>query len=419
MSSFLRRGLQFGAALLALATALLGAMAALSLDAAPRLHAAESPPEAMAEVHRLLRTHDPRRARPGALYAVRLSPQDVAVLADHAAKRAGGAAELRLLDGRMRARASLPLRGGSRGPWLNVDAMLVGGTGWPRLESLRLGDLPVPAPVANWAARRLLAWAEGQADADREPLHRMVRQVSVRPEGLTIHYRWRADATTRVIERLLPPAQRDRLQAHTERLAALTADGDAPIELTSLLVPLAAFAAERSEDTRTAAAENRAWLQALALYVNGRQLASVMPAAGDWPRPRLRPVLLAGRVDAPQHFVLSALLAAETGGPFADALGLGKELDDSRRGSGFSFTDIAANRAGARLGALAVESPRQLQRTLAAGVGAEALMPDIGDLSEYMPETEFRARYGGVGAPAYQRMLAEIDARIAALSLYR
>jgi hypothetical protein len=47
------------------------------------------------------------------------------------------------------------------------------------------------------------------------------------------------------------------------------------------------------------------------------------------------------------------------------------------------------------------------------------LMPETGDLPEFMPEPEFKRRFGGVGAPEYARMMAEIEARIAALPLYQ
>jgi hypothetical protein len=53
--------------------------------------------------------------------------------------------------------------------------------------------------------------------------------------------------------------------------------------------------------------------------------------------PELR---LRGRLDFPQHLLISAALAAEGGGPLADAIGLYKEVADARHGSGFSFNDI-------------------------------------------------------------------------------
>jgi hypothetical protein len=131
-------------------------------------------------------------------------------------------------------------------------------------------------------------------------------------------------------------------------------------------------------------------------------------------------VTLLGREDFTLHFLISAVIAAEAGTPLADAVGLWKELADARRGgSGFSFDDIAADRAGTRLGEVAVRDAERLQARLAAGVVESDLMPPVADLPEFLPEAEFIARFGGIGAPAYQRMIEDIDARIAALALLR
>jgi hypothetical protein len=40
-------------------------------------------------------------------------------------------------------------------------------------------------------------------------------------------------------------------------------------------------------------------------------------------------------------------------------------------------------------------------------------------LPEFMPEAEFKRRFGGIDAPAYKRMMDDIERRIAALPLYR
>jgi hypothetical protein len=46
-------------------------------------------------------------------------------------------------------------------------------------------------------------------------------------------------------------------------------------------------------------------------------------------------------------------------------------------------------------------------------------MPDVSDLPEFMPEAEFKKRYGGIGASAYRKMMAEIEARVGASALFR
>ena len=48
-------------------------------------------------------------------------------------------------------------------------------------------------------------------------------------------------------------------------------------------------------------------------------------------------MLLNRRDDFPKHFIISAALAAHAGTPLSDAVGVYKEIADSRGGSGFSF----------------------------------------------------------------------------------
>jgi hypothetical protein len=133
-------------------------------------------------------------------------------------------------------------------------------------------------------------------------------------------------------------------------------------------------------------------------------------------------VTLAGRTDFPQHFSISAALAGTAGSPLSDAVGLYKEVDDSRGGSGFSFNDMGADRAGTRFGEAATRSDgaaRQLQRRAAEIVAQSEFFPEVADLPEFMTEAEFKRRFGGIGQPGYQRMMADIERRVDALPALR
>jgi hypothetical protein len=99
-----------------------------------------------------------------------------------------------------------------------------------------------------------------------------------------------------------------------------------------------------------------------------------------------------------------------------------KELNDAQGGSGFSFGDMAANRAGIRLAQVATfnaASARAVQERLAGNVGIADVFPDVSDLPEDLPAAEFQARFGGAKGAEYQRMLAEIDRRLALCSLLK
>ena len=399
------------------ALALAAAAAWLALEPAPRLVGpAGQDAEALLYLRQLLHANDPRRGRPGRLVVVQVSPADLNLLAGSAAQWFGGAAEVVLGPGRLQLQASLPVPPSPFGRWLNLSLGLVDGDTLPRVERMTVGRLPVP----GWLAQPLLWQALARWDRATDgapPLHEMVKGVHLRPDRAQLVYEWRVDAAQRMLAGWLPPAQQALLQSYHERLAATLRTTRGALPLPALVSPLFALAQQRSQAGGDPAAENRAALLTLAAYVTGRRLTAVLPAARDWPHVPWRAVTLAGRIDFPQHLLVSAALAAEAGGPLADALGLAKEMSDARQGSGFSFNDMAVNRAGARLGLLAVQAPRRLQARLAAGVSAADLMPEVSDLPEFLPEAEFRRRFGGVGAPAYQRLVDTIEARVAALPL--
>ena len=148
----------------------------------------------------------------------------------------------------------------------------------------------------------------------------------------------------------------------------------------------------------------------------------MVPEARSWPRLDRRTVLLRGRDDLSKHFALSALIAAAAGAPLAQLAGLFKELDDARHGSGFSFADLAADRAGTKLGqtaSVSIESGRLLLARIGRSFTEDDMMPTIDGLPEGLPQAEFTRLFGGVGAPAYKEMVAEIDRRVATLALFR
>jgi hypothetical protein len=60
-----------------------------------------------------------------------------------------------------------------------------------------------------------------------------------------------------------------------------------------------------------------------------------------------------------------------------------------------------------------------MQQRLAGVRDAKVFLPVILDLPEFMNQAEFQRRFGGVGQPAYQKMVEQIEARVAGVPLYR
>ena len=420
---------RLGLALAALAAGLLllatgGAMAVFQAAPAVVLQS-EIEPQEVARVLGLLRGHDPRRARPGQPTLAVLQARDLEVLLQQGLRRwLNAAGRVQLLRGQARVAVSvhLPpsLPSALFGRWLNLDLELAATGHWPAVQSLRLGRLPLPPALVEralpWLAQRAGLQAELALTAD------VVQRVHFVPGQLQLVYAWRDDSAARVMGTLLPPADQQRLRAYSEHLAQVVArQGPGwTVSLAPLVGPMFQLARQRSEaPDGDAAAENRAALVVLTLFANGRGVGALLPAAQAWPRARPLRLTLAGRDDFPRHLLVSATLAAEGTGPLSRAIGLYKEVTDARGGSGFSFNDMAANRAGTRLGEWAVAQPRRLQAALAGGVQEDDLMPPWQDLPEFLTEAELQQRYGGVGGAAYEALLAEIDRRVAALPVFR
>ena len=376
--------------------------------------------EDIARAMSLLRQHDPRRAAPGQVRTALLLDRDLEVLLGHATQRwLQASSRVELTKGQATLHLSLHTPPNPFGRWLNIELQLQETGGLPAIAAARLGRLPVPA----WLAERTALALAGRVglQAELQLAAQVVRQVRFLPGQATVVYAWQGDSPARVMAALLPAAELARLRAYAERLAVLS-DAQKPAwdaPLVRLLGPMFELARTRTAAGGDAAAENRAALAVLTLFVNGVGVDRVLPAAKSWPPPRRLRLLLAGRNDFPQHFLVSATLAAQGTGPLSQAIGLYKEVADSRGGSGFSFSDVAANRAGTRFGQNLVGDAARVQALLAPGPRETDLVPLLADLPDFMPEADFVRRFGGVGAPAYEAQLAEIDRRLLELPLLR
>jgi hypothetical protein len=408
---------------LALLTVLLALLLLLALLPMPEARVAQGEPLAVEDVERALRLarqHDPRRAIPGVLRVLRLTEHEAAVLINLAAARVRpGRWQLELGADRARLSGSLRLPDTPLGGWLNVEVEARQTRGLPRLERVTLGRLSLPLPLVEWAIDRVAA--RHGIGSLRTLAAVAVQQVRLSPRRLEIAYAWGPDASVRVLEALMPAPEHQRLRVYASHLAQLSATLPpyAPLSLSQLLPPLFELASQRSAQGQDPALENRAALLVLGMVANGVSLGTLLPERRAELAARPIRLTLAGRRDFPQHFLISAAIAADSGSPLADLLGLYKELSDARTGSGFSFNDMAANRAGTRLGELAVGAPVLLQQRLAAVLHEDDFMPDVSDLPEFLGEQDFRRRFGGPGAPAYQRMMDDIEERLGATPLYR
>lgn len=125
------------------------------------------------------------------------------------------------------------------------------------------------------------------------------------------------------------------------------------------------------------------------------------------------------RADLSKHFWVSAALTVLSDAERALTVGIAKEMKDSTPGgSGFSFVDMLANKAGIRFAVVATQdadSARDLQRRIAKGVDTADFFPSIDGLPEGLSQDDFHFGFGGVGGAETRRLFSEIERRVAAL----
>jgi hypothetical protein len=127
-------------------------------------------------------------------------------------------------------------------------------------------------------------------------------------------------------------------------------------------------------------------------------------------------ITLMGRNDLARHFWVSAALATLSDEHRSMTVGIGKELMDSTAGgSGFSFVDLMADRAGTLLSIAATKNEsnaRRLQQRIREGVVIEDFFSGIQDLPEGLTRDEFQNDFGGLGGKETQRLTVEIERRL-------
>ncbi len=138
----------------------------------------------------------------------------------------------------------------------------------------------------------------------------------------------------------------------------------------------------------------------------GRELDVVVFRRSDWAR----------------HFLVSAGLTQIGPAGMTEQAGAFKERLDAASGSGFSFSDLMMDSAGARFGRNATRNPdaaRRMQARIAAGIVDADLVPDVAGLPEGLSQARLEAEFGGFSGAAFREMEAEIERRLARLTLYQ
>lgn len=303
-----------------------------------------------------------------------------------------------------------------------------------RIEQLQLGSLRIPDRLLQLLLPRLLDLLFDPNQ--RQTLLLTLRLSKASPGLLRVAIHPPADAGEKV--RLLlariqsfssdkPALDNSRISHYYSLLQQQAAQFDPQqwLSVTQFIAPLFRQLAQQA-DPEQAHLEAGAALLALAIYLGSDELEQLTgPVLTELQRqqPAHQRTLLQGRIDLRQHFVVSAALQVLADAGFSHAIGEFKELLDSREdGSGFSFADLAADRAGTLFALRASRDPEQaleFLRRFEPPLRESDLMVAIDKLPEGLTQAEFQARFQGLQGDAYQQLLERIDTELSRLRLYR
>jgi hypothetical protein len=346
-------------------------------------------------------------------------------------------AALRLAQDSMSFSMSLPARFGGAGPrYLNLEAAgdldVEQGTLKLRVDHCRIGSVELPRRLLHSFSPLIASWLNHNRQVT--PFLHAIRDTAVEPDSIQLTY-GRLDLPAELRRRLLHPSLADKellvsTRAQVDRLLLLLTASPSP-ELQpafGLCLKTAFTLAHDRSAGRSPILENRAAIFALGMVLGHRGIEDFMGSVLDSNdldavEPTMHRVLLSGRSDWTRHFCVSAVIATFSDKVLSDAAGLLKEeLDAEEGGSGFSFADLLADRAGAAFALTATRdepTARAIQDRLARGCGSEDIFPPADGLPEGIPDAELQSRYGGVGGEEYRRLIAEIERRVAACPAYQ
>ncbi|PPD47927.1 MAG: hypothetical protein CTY16_06390 [Methylobacter sp.] len=361
------------------------------------------------------------KTKPDEIGTLELSKEDLNLAANYLLNRySKSAVDISLKDNKLKFIVTATLPENSLGKYLNITLRLgnVDGNPLPTITKFKAGKLLLPSSLAS----HLIDYGIRHSSLNNYFLlaTRQIKAVKIAPEKITLQYFSDMETLIQARQLLTPVSDDTVFNGYQKKLAEVVSQHDHKwlLSLADLLKPLFAMAYQRS-NLGNAIEENKIAIFVINDYVNKHQthrFLSSKTVAGHY-----YPVYMYKRNDLAQHFIGSAALTASMNGQLSKVVGEEKELSDAEAGSGFSFVDLAADKAGTRFGELATASPekaRKLQKAVSEIKDYRDIMPDPTNLPEHMNASEFKSRYISTSSPIYQDLSEKIDGSIAAIPLY-
>ncbi len=365
--------------------------------------------------------HEGSKTRPDEIGTIELTESDLNLAGNYLLNRySKSAVHIEIKNNKVRFTVTMTLPKNKLGDYLNISFRLgnENSNELPGITKFKVGKLLLPAKLAAFVIDNIIRHTS--LNEYFILATRPINAVAIGEKSLTITYQPSLEALIQAKNFLTQKNDNPEQSIYQQKLADIVSQHDPAwrLSLADLLKPLFTLAYERSTES-TAIEENKTVILTINDYVNQAETSKLVAL----PKSNIKqyPTFIYKRVDLAQHFIGSAAIVVSANRQVAKVVGEEKELSDAKVGSGFSFIDLAADRAGARFGDMATASPqkaRRLQKAMTNITDYKDFMPDVLDLPEHMNETEFRRRFQVINSPAYQEISKTIDTRIAATPLY-
>ena len=255
-----------------------------------------------------------------------------------------------------------------------------------------------------------------------------LEKVSFFEKKVSIHYRWdhrfAREAQKFSKNMLLSKEEQKLIAIYYQQLSKIPRFYlQKPSSVHSIIRPLFAHAKHRVSLGHDPVLENKAVLLTLGIFSSGIRINRLIKGENNkyLRHQHYGQLNLSGRSDLMRHFLISAALTVSTNKVLTDTIGTSKEINDAVGGSGFSFADLLADRAGVAFANYATNSDTASlfqEKVTSEEFSASDFMPLHQDLPESITASQFNQIYGDTKNDKYLLMEKEIKQRINALSIY-
>ena len=364
------------------------------------------------------------KTKPDEIGTIELTQPDINLAANYLFNRyRKSAVKIELKDNIVRFIVTMTLPKNYLGQYLNISFRFgnEGNNELPSLKKFKAGELLLPAKFSAFVIDNIIRHTS--LNEYFILATRPIRSIIIDQEKVTISYHSSLENLIQAQNVLADGGKNKDLDIYQQKLTDVIAQHDSTwrLSLADLLKPLFTLAYQRS-NLENAIDENKMAIITINNYVNRKETKKFLslPLA-TLNTDKRYPTFLYKRIDLAQHFIGSAAITASMNDQISKTVGEEKELSDAQGGSGFSFVDLAADKAGTRFGEMATSSPesaRKLQKKISEIKDYTDFMPDPSDLPEHMDDTEFKRRFESVDSAIYQELSKQIDERIIATPIY-